>query len=614
MFSRYQLKRTKSDIDELFVQRLRWIMVFLFLAFLGLWLKLLFLQIIKGPYYRELARKRSLKVITLAAPRGNIYDRRGLLLAGNTPSFSLFVDPRTVKGTQGDKVLKRLAELLGEEFPGLKQRYLVLRRGSLGNPVLLKEDLDRDLVAKIAARRFFLPGVEIRVEPKRYYPLGEAGFHLLGYVSRINASELKRLASLGFEASDFLGRAGVEAQFEQYLRGKKGRRLVEVDARGRIRRVVAEEAPQIGKSLVLTVDSVFERKLYGLLAGRSGAMVLLDPRDGRLLALVSAPGLDPAHFLEGFSHEEWRKINQDVKHPLLNKALLPYHPGSTFKLVTALAALEKGVVTPQKVIFCPGYYRLGRRLFRCWRPGGHGKVSLVEAIEVSCDTYFYQLGEAVGIDTLSQVARACGFGRPTGLGIPGEKAGLVPDRSWKLKVFKVPWQKGETLNVAIGQGALTVTPLQLAKFLAALVNGGRLFKPWYVQQILDAYGEVWREEGPAEEGKLPATAQTLRWLKKGLVAAVNGEHGTGRAARLKKITVGGKTGTAQVVGMKRRIKSEKLPYLKRDHAWFMAFAPAEKPELVLVVFVEHGGHGGSAAAPLAGKFLRFYFEGQGSSS
>ncbi len=608
MFSKYQFQRTKEE--DLFVQRLRWIKGILLLTFVVLILKLFFLQIIKGDYYRELARKRSLKVIRLAAPRGNIYDRRGLLLAGNAPSFSLFVDPNLVRGEAGDKLLKRLALLLGEDFPALKQRYLVLRRGSAGNPVLLKEDLSRDLVAKIEARRFFLPGVEIRVEPKRFYPLGEAGFHLLGYVSRINQAELKRLASKGFEASDFIGQAGVEAQFEELLRGQKGRRLVEVDAKGRIRRVVVEEPPEIGKSLILTVDSIFQRKAYELLKGLSGAMVLMDPRDGRVLSLVSAPGLDPQRFLTGFSYEAWKKVNKDVKRPLLNKALLAYHPGSTFKLVTALAALEKGVISPQKEIFCPGYYRLGRRIFRCWKPGGHGKVALVEAIEVSCDTYFYQLGEAVGIDTLSRIARACGFGRPTGLGMPGEKAGLVPDRVWKLKTYKVPWQKGETLNVAIGQGALTVTPLQLAKFLTALVNGGHLLRPWYVYQILDAYGEIWAEKGPHEEGRLPASSATLAWLKKGLIAAVNGEHGTGRAAKLEDVTVGGKTGTAQVVGMKKRVKSEKLPYLKRDHAWFMAFAPAEKPEIVLVVFVEHGGHGGSAAAPLAGKFLRFYFKGR----
>ncbi len=608
MFLRNQ-KLREPDKDPL-TRRLRLISFLVGFAFGGLLLKLFFLQIVKGPYYREQAQKRSLRVISLPAPRGNIYDRRGLLLAGNTPSFALFVDSRLVRGDRGDEILKRLAKILGEDFPSLKQRYLIARRESVGDLVLLGEDLDRDTVAQIEARRYFLPGVEIKVEPRRFYPLGEAAFHLVGYVSRINARELKRLAPKGFSPDDFLGRSGLEAQFEELLRGKKGRRLVEVDAFGRIRKVVAEESPQIGRSILLTVDSVFEKVAYELLKPKSGAIVLLDPRDGRLLALVSAPGIDPHKFLKGFSYEEWKKITKDIKHPLLNKAILAYHPGSTFKLVTAMAALEKRLISPAKEITCPGYYRLGRRVFRCWRPWGHGKVDLVKAIEVSCDTYFYQLGELVGIDTLSQFARACGFGRPTGLGFPGEKAGLVPDRAWKLRVFKRPWQKGETLNVAIGQGALTTTPLQLAKFLAAVVNGGRLYTPWYVYQVLDPYGEILEEHGPHPEGRLPARQNTLRFLKKGLVAAVNGEEGTGRAARLEKVLVGGKTGTAQVVGMKKRIKSEKLPYLKRDHAWFIAYAPAERPEIVMVVFVEHGGHGGSAAAPLAGKFLRMYFEGK----
>lgn len=593
-----------------FERRLRGTIIFIAGVFLLLFLKLFFLQIIKGEHYRELARRRSLKVFLLSAPRGNIYDRRGILLAGNSPSFALAVDPKIIRGPQGDEILKRLAEILGEEFPSLKQRYLLARRGTGTNQVILAFDLDRDTVAKIEARRYFLPGVDIIVEPTRYYPFGFELFHLVGYVSRINAEELKRLAPQGFTADDFLGRAGLEAQFDERLRGRKGRRLVEIDARGRIRRVVAEEAPVMGESLVLTVDVFWQRLAHRLLEGQAGAIVVMDPRDGRLLSLVSHPGVDPMYFVKGFPPKEWEKIRKDEKHPLLNKAFSAYPPGSTFKVVTAMAALEKRVVTPATTFFCKGYYRLGRRIFRCWRSWGHGEVNLVKALEVSCDVYFYRVGEEVGIDYLSRMARACGLGRPTGLGFPGEKAGLVPDRAWKMRVFHEPWQKGETLNVAIGQGALKVTPLQLAKLLSAVVNGGTLYRPWCVVQLLDPYGEVVDEFRPQKDGKLPVKPRTLYYVKKGLVAAVNGKEGTGRAARMEDITVGGKTGTAQVVGMKKRIHSKKLPYLKRDHAWFMAFAPAEKPEIVIVVFVEHGGHGGSAAAPIAGKFLKAYFKGE----
>ncbi|WP_169352790.1 penicillin-binding protein 2 [Thermodesulfatator atlanticus] len=576
-------------------------------------LKLFFLQIIKGEHYRQVAQRRSLKVVTIKAPRGNIYDRRGLLLAGNVPSYTLLIDKKLVKGPEGDKVLKRLAQILGEDFPTLKQEYLIARKKATGEKVLFKTDLDRDLVARIEARRYYMPGIEISVEPKRFYPLGEKAFHFIGYVSRINARELRRLSSKGFEPDDFIGRTGVEAQYEDLLRGKKGRELLEVDALGRVKKIVAKEPPQIGKSLILTVDSVFLEVAYDLLKGKSGAIVVFDPRDGKVLSLVSAPGINPRKFVdktEKFSIEEWKKINEDVMHPLLNKALLPYHPGSTFKILTAMAGLEEKVISPQKEIFCPGYYRLGRRIFRCWRPWGHGEVDMKKAIEVSCDTYFYQLGELLGIERIAKYARASGFGKLTGIGLPGEKRGLVPDKEWKLRRQGVPWQKGETLNVAIGQGALSVTPLQLAKFLTAVVNDGHLYRPWYVSQILDQYGEVVKEFKPLEEGKLPAHLNTLNFLKDAMVAAVNGKEATGKAAKLKNILVGGKTGTAQVVGMKKRIHSKKLPYLRRDHAWFMAFAPAKNPEIVIVVFVEHGGHGGSAAAPIAGKFLKFYFEGK----
>ncbi len=580
------------------------------LIFIIFLLRLFFLQVIKGPYYRDIARKRSFKSISLAAPRGNIFDRRGLLLAGNAPSFALALDIKVVSGAKGDAILRRLASLLKEDFPALKQRYLVLRRKTRTGEVILERDLSRDLVARIEARRFYLPGVEIKVEPERFYPLGPKAFHLVGYVSRITAKELEKLGNKGFDASDFIGRAGLEREFDQLLRGKKGRRLVEVDAQGRIRKVVAEEPPVIGNSLILTVDSLLQQTAYRMLGKVAGALVVLDPRDGHLLALVSRPAVDPRYFVQGFPPKVWRKIIKDIRHPLMDKALSAYPPGSTFKVVTAIAALKKGVVTPETTVYCPGYYRLGRRLFRCWKWSGHGEVNLVKALAVSCDTYFYYLGEQVGIDYLSQIAHQCGLGQVTGLGFVEEKAGLVPNRAWKLRVLKEPWQMGETLNVAIGQGALKVTPLQLARLYAAIVNGGKLYRPWCVARVIDPYGQVIKENRPRITGRLPVSRKILAYIRKGLVEAVNDKDGTGKAAALEDVLVGGKTGTAQIVGMKRRIHSKKLPYLKRDHAWFVAYAPAQAPEIVTVVFVEHGGHGGSAAAPIAGKFLKLYFEGE----
>ncbi len=600
--------REEEELD-LFQHRIRDMWIFIIIVFLIFFFRLFFLQIIKGSYYRELAQKRSLKSISLPAPRGNIFDRRGLLLAGNAPSFALVLDQQVLKN-KGDIVLKRLAKLLGEDFPSIKQQYLLLKRRSKTDQVILKRDLSRDLVAKIEARRFYLPGVEIKVEPQRYYPLGPIAFHLIGYVSRINAKELSHLQSEGFTPEDFLGRAGVEMQYEDILRGKKGRRLVEVDAQGRIRRVVAEKTPLIGKSLILTIDSFIQQTAYRVLGDVSGAMVVMDPRDGKLLAMVSRPAVDPNYFVKGFSLKEWENVIKDIRHPLINKALSSYPPGSTFKVVTALAALKKGVISPSTIVKCPGYYRLGRRIFRCWKIGGHGNVDLIKALAYSCDTYFYYLGEEVGINFLSDIARQCGLGKVTGLGFKEESPGLVPDPKWKWKIYKRPWQKGETLNVAIGQGALRVTPLQLARLLSAIVNGGNIYRPGCVARIVDPYGQVIEENGPKKVGVLPVEPIFLKYIKRGLVEAVNDREGTGRAAALKSIIVGGKTGTAQIVKMKKRIHSKKLPYLKRDHAWFMAYAPAKSPEIVVVVFIEHGGHGSSVAAPIAGKFLKAYFEGE----
>ncbi len=599
----------KEDEPDTFQRRTRIFFGLTVLVFVIFFLRLFFLQVIKGPYYREIARKRTLKSIFLSAPRGNIFDRRGLLLAGNVPSFALSLDIKVVHGPAGDEILRRLAKLLGEDFPSLKQRYLFLRKRATTGEVILEQDLDRDLVAQIEARRFYLPGVQIKVEPERYYPLGPKAFHLVGYVSRISAKELEKLGNKGFDASDFLGRTGLEREFDAVLRGKKGRRLVEVDARGRVRKVVAEEPPIIGNSLVLTVDSFIQQTTYRVLGNVAGAMVIMSPRDGHLLALVSRPSVDPVYFVKKFPPKLWQKINRDKRSPLMNKALAAYPPGSTFKVVTAIAALTKGVVTPETTVFCPGYYRLGRRLFRCWKWGGHGEVNLIKALEVSCDVYFYYLGEQVGIDYLSKIAHECGLGELTGLGFVEESPGLIPSRAWKERVYRRPWQKGETLNVAIGQGAVKVTPLQLARLYAAIVNGGKLYRPWCVARIVDPYGQIIKEYGPEVVARLPIPPRDLSFIRKGLVAAVNAKDGTGRAAALKNILVGGKTGTAQIVSMKRRIHSKKLPYLKRDHAWFVAYAPAEAPEIVTVVFIEHGGHGGSVAAPVAKKFLKAYFEG-----
>ncbi len=572
--------------------------------------KLAYLQLVRHDFFWRLAQQRTFFRVPLPAPRGRIYDFRGRLLAGTRPTFNLYIDPYYLRGKE-DKVLKELASLLGEDFVRLKEEYLFKKKRGYGE-ILLRRGLDRDTVARLEARRYYLPGLKLLAQPERYYPWGREFFHLLGYVSPITKKELQALKSQGYGPEDYIGRSGLEKLFEKDLKGEKGELELERDAFGRVVKVVGGKPPVPGRDLYLTVDSHLQLQVYRLLKDRSGAILILSPRDGKVLALVSSPAPDPNQFIAGFTPSEWKELLKDPLHPLLNKALQSYHPGSTFKPLTALAALKAGLVKPQEEVLCRGFHRLGRRVFRCWRRWGHGKMELIQGLAQSCDVYFYVLGERLDIDYLAGFARACGFGKPSGLALPGEEVGIVPDRFWKRKTFGDKWHKGENLIVAIGQGALEVNLVQLVKFYAALANGGTLYRPYVISSLKTPEGETLKEFGPRKEARLPVSSYWLEWIKRGLQEAVNGKKGTGRAARLKEVVVAGKTGTAQVVRIKRKKKSapkEEIPYEERDHAWFVAFAPVKDPQIVVGVFVEHGGHGGSAAAPLAGKILKTYFAG-----
>ncbi len=579
--------------------------VFFFFLFFLILVRLVYLQIFKHDYFWKLAQERTFVKVAIPAPRGNIIDMKGVFLAKNKPSFNLYIDPHYIKGRE-DSVLKILAEVLGEDFASLKERYIYEKKRAYGK-ILFKRGLKRDAVARIEARRYFLPGIELEARPERYYPLGTPFFHPVGYVDSISKRELKRLAHKGYGPEDFVGKSGIEKAYEEVLRGKKGERELERDAFGRTVKIVSETPPVPGSDIYLTLDSTLQMTLFKLLGGRAGAIVVMKIETGEILAMVSSPAVDPNKFLGVMTKKEWESIISDVREPLKNKALKPYHPGSTFKPVTLLAALKAGVVTEDETFYCPGYYRLGRRTFRCWQSWGHGVVDIVKAMAESCDVYFYALGERLDIDFLADFARACGFGRPSGVGLPSEHPGIVPDREWKLKVKGERWHKGETLIVAIGQGALEVNLLQVVKFYGALANGGKLYKPILVKKIVN---ERTQEITDSEvEGRLPVPKHYIDLVNKGLVEAVNSEKGTGRAAKLKEMLVAGKTGTAQVVKKKKRKKGEEIPYKERDHAWFVAFAPADDPSIVVGVFIEHGGHGGSAAAPLAKKVFEIYFLG-----
>jgi penicillin-binding protein 2 len=420
-----------------------------------------------------------------------------------------------------------------------------------------------------------------------------------------------------YEQGDMIGKNGLEKIYESNLKGKKGFKEIEVDASGRELKTLRKLSPKAGNSLVLTLDSRVQKKLEKLMdevSGKSpveGSVVVMKVQSGEIIAMVSKPSFDPNFFATGVSRKKWNNLVRDEKNPLQNRAVNgQYPPASTYKLVTAYAALSEKVVEPESTIFCPGYFRLGKRNYRCWKKKGHGNMNLHDALVQSCDVYFYTLGHRLGIDNLAKYANRLGLGELTGIELQGEKPGLVPSRQWKKRFKNEPWFPGETISASIGQGYNLVTPLQSARMISTIASGGILIRPYLVKKIEDSDGKLIQEFFPVVNRNIGIDPEVLKHLKEGLRGVVHEAHGTGHRARLKNVTVSGKTGTAQVVGMKASDEidpEEEIPYSFRDHAWFVAFAPYEKPEVAVSVIIEHGGHGGTTAAPIARKILETYF-------
>ena len=480
-------------------------------------------------------------------------------------------------------------------------------------PIILIRDMTRDQLAAVEIHRFYLPGVVVQIEPRRSYEWPAFASHLIGYVGEIDERQLKDSRYVGYRQGDYLGKYGVEQQWERVLNGQRGGRQVEVDSAGRQLRVLREVPALPGQNLVLTLDANLQRRAEEALSGKAGAIVALDPNNGDILAMVSSPAFDQNRFVRGLSTKDWQGLIDDPMHPLNNKAIQgAYPPGSTFKPVVDTAALEEGVAEPGTTLGCQGQMYFGNRFYRCWEKRGHGRIDLYQGLVRSCDVYHYQLGLKLGVDRMAEYARRLGYGSRTLIGLSNESRGLVPNSQWKLKRFGIPWQKGEDLSISIGQGFLLVTPLQQAVGYATLVNGGKIVQPRIVQRVESPEGAVLEEVQPQVLGEAKLKPTTLEFMRRAMAGVVQDPGGTGKAARLPGILVGGKTGTAQVVRMadneprNRDLKS--VPYEYRDHAWFVCFAPVEAPRIVVAVLVEHGGHGGSASAPLARQVLEEFFQ------
>lgn len=589
-------------------QRVTYAMLLIAVAFGVLGLRLVYLQVFQGERLHQLSENNAIRLESLDPTRGRIMDSRGEILADNRPRFDICLIPRDAKPR--DAILPLLASLLEMDQAEIEKK---IGKAASFKPVLIKGDVGRDVLGIVEARRYELPGVVVRVKPQRHFPGQGTTAHIVGYLSEISLDELRSGSYPNRKPGDFIGKYGVEKEFESYLAGRHGGRQVEADARGRTVRIMDTVPPKPGANVFLTLDMRLQKKAETLLDGRPGAIVAVEADTGRILAMVSSPTYDPNLFVDGMTQKQWNELIRDPDHPLENKAIHGgYAPGSTFKMITAMAGLEEGKIDSHTEFNCSGRLKFGDRYFRCWRHWGHGNLEVTEAIAQSCDVFFYKVGLEVGVDKIAEYARGCGLGQVTGLGLGNESPGVVPDKAWKRRVYNKPWYQGETLSVAIGQGANLTTPLQMALFAAAIGNGGSLYSPIMVDRVESPEGDVIQTFSPSVRRKLPASKANLELIREGMWGAVNGPRGTARGICSESLAISGKTGTAQVVGRKDRDKflnelTDKIKY--QDHAWFIAYAPREDCKIAVAVFIKHGGHG-TACAPLARDIIKEYLDGK----
>jgi len=567
--------------------------------------RLFYLQVVKHDYYRKLALSNRIQRERIIAPRGLILDRNGERLVVNMPVYQIDILPKVA--LEREEQLKLSCSLLGIDVVGLRKSIESwLKKYPDGREMTVIQSANKEQISVLRENRVLFPFFKLLMKPRRYYPEGDMATHVLGYIGEVTEEDIRKNKDL--HRGDIIGRAGVEYVYNRYLTGIDGVRIVEVGSDGaavsevglsteQFNGMLGSKSPVPGSDVYLTIDSRLQRIVEDAFNWDKGAIVVMDPRNGEILAAASRPSYDPNIFLRGLSDEEWRKLNGDPSKPLFNRIVQAlYPPGSVFKLVTAYAALTERVISShQRLKPCFGSYRFGNRSFGCWKPEGHGLLDLHGAIVQSCDVFFYQLGEKLSADQFAEAGELFGLGRKTGIDLPGEASGILPDRHYYNKRYgERKWTQGLMLNYSIGQGEVLATPLQLAVLSAVIANGGRAVRPHIVKEIVDYKGRaVYSTHVKAEEIK-GLDRGVVKFIGKAMVDVVQGENGTGKAARVAGITVAGKTGTAQ------------NPH-GEDHAVFVAFAPAENPSVVLSIIMENAGHGGAYAAPMAARILSRYF-------
>ncbi len=554
------------------------VLFFAILAFC-LW----YIQCIQGPRYTELSRKNRIRLLSLPGPRGNIYDKNRNLLAGNRLAFDCAVIPQEFKAN-GEKI-EELCSILEIQANSLEER---IKENAIAPFIatVLKRDIGKETAIAISERSVDFPGLIIQTYPIRYYPNGNIGSHVTGHLGRISEEEINALRDYGYKTRDFVGRGGLELFYDNYLKGEDGGVQTEVDSRGRELRVLGIKEPQKGRDITLTIDLELERYIDLLLEDCKGAVIIMNADSGEILGFISKPDFDPNIFVASDNRIPVKDLLRRHDYPLISRAIsATYPPGSVFKIVTASAALELKKIKPEERLDCHGYYIVGDRRFKCWKKSGHNLQTMTEGIKNSCNVFFYQVGRRVGADALADYAMRYGFGKPAGVDLPYETGGIVPDRAWKRRHKKESWYEGDTVNYAIGQGYLLVTPMQILRMVNTVGTEGELVEPFLVKKIDTV------EVFSPEKRQVSISKDTFKIIKEGMKKAVEDVKGTAKNANVADLRIAGKTGTAET-GVEGK-----------THAWFAGFSPIEKPEISLVVFLEYGGKGGGKSCKIAAQIF-----------
>jgi penicillin-binding protein 2 len=562
------------------------------------------MQIVQVSYYQQRADQNRVREIPLIAPRGRIYDREHRVLADNRPSYNIILirenSPHTVEQTAAmlssgismskDEVLESINRSIRRHVPKFR-------------PIILKEDVSVDDIAYVKSHRYELPEIAVELQPRRRYFEGQLAAHAMGYVGEVTESELTTPEFVNFKSGDQVGKTGLERQYNNLLVGQDGFKRVIVNSFGREMGQLEEQPYVAGNDLVTTIDLDLQRAAEDMVGERSGAVVALDPRTGEILAMVSRPAYDPNLFATRISPVDWNNLITDPRKPMQNRAIQSrFSPGSVFKVFMAAAGLEAGTLNPLRSVYCPGYASFYGHTFACDKHEGHGTVGLHDAIVTSCNVFFYNVGNELGISRINQYATMMGLGRKSSIDLPNEDSGLIPSEAWKQRVYKAKWYAGETISVAIGQGYVSITPLQAAWAMGGLTTGGRLKQPHFVKpeqlkKLSLPANEILEEDYPIHQSTVDIVTRAM-W------GVVNEQGGTGFRARIEGFDVAGKTGTAQVVGKQANLKGQAY----KDNSWFVGFAPSRNPEIVVAAFIENGGWGAEAAAPVAHAVLETYYK------